>query len=84
MTNDRYAISFSVSGKAGETKSVSHTPSEDGILRVFSAYYIRAIDDSTVPGEGTIVLDVRSGEHWPIALGARQRISCRACSIHAG
>ena len=62
-----HRIDFSVSGKAGDIKHVSHTPSEDGTLRLFRAERIDATDDSKVPGHGTVVAGVISGNNWRIA-----------------
>lgn len=74
---------FTVSGKAGETKSVSYTPSGDGILRdVFSAHKIIATDTSKKPGEGTIILRARSGEHWPITWEGCKTSRFAAKSLH--
>lgn len=59
-----HSIGFSVEGRAGEIKTVSHTPSEDGVLRLFRAQKMVARDDHD--GYDTIVVDGRTGEHWPI------------------
>ncbi len=77
-----HSINFSIAGKAGETKQISHTPSEDGVLRLFIASKIIASDSSKVPGEGTFIHAVRSGDHWPISYGGGKTIHYAAGSLH--
>lgn len=59
------AMEFSIAGKAGETKTVSRAPIEDGISTVFMVNGIIATDTSATPGRGTRVVGAaRSGEQW--------------------
>lgn len=56
-----YFIPVSVSGKAGETKTVSASASAGGRLLKFQGYRVEATDTATVPGGGTVLVDMLIG-----------------------